>query len=62
MSKLREAAFDAMAALKEFNGAVTETGWKIDFQAEIDLLLEALREDALEKLTRSNTRAGGDHE
>jgi len=52
MSKLREAAFDAMVALKELNGGVTETGWKIDVQTEIDLLLEALREDALDEMQR----------
>ena len=52
MSKLREAAFDAMVALKGLNGKVTEIGWKIDVQTEIDLLLEALREDALDEMQR----------
>jgi hypothetical protein len=42
-----------MVALKELNGGVTETGWKIDVQTEIDLLVEALREDALEKLAEN---------
>jgi hypothetical protein len=60
MNKLRKAAHDAMLLLKGLNGAEVlananrDANWRINVQKEIDLLFEALQEDAQKGKNETN--------